>query len=109
MSKTPGWQGTDNMINCFERNDLLGVNVLRLQETNPGLWKARVKQVLKRDNYVCHYCGKRGGILEVDHVIPFSRGGSDEIDNLTTSCRHCNRQKHDKTDEEFIEWRSSYE
>ena len=51
------------------------------------------KDILKRDNYTCAYCGKRGGILEIDHILPISRGGSDNKSNLVTSCRHCNRQK----------------
>jgi FKBP-type peptidyl-prolyl cis-trans isomerase (trigger factor) len=57
--------------------------------------------VFERDNYTCCYCGKRGGKLEVDHKIPVSKGGSDEIDNLATSCRLCNRQKKDKSIDEF--------
>lgn len=32
-------------------------------------------------------------MLEVDHIIPVSEGGSDEMDNLTTSCWECNRGK----------------
>lgn len=54
---------------------------------------------------ICQYCGKRGGILELDHIVPFSKGGSDDIDNLATSCRHCNRQKRDKSLEEFRRWK----
>jgi len=52
-------------------------------------------QVFKRDNFRCQYCGKESGevILEVDHVTPKSRGGSDNIGNLITACRECNRGK----------------
>ena len=77
----------------------------RLVERNSKLWKKISKDILKRDNYTCAYCGKRGGILEIDHILPISRGGSDNKSNLVTSCRHCNRQKKDKTVEEFIKWR----
>lgn len=54
-------------------------------------------QVLKRDNNTCQYCGSRPpfAVLEVDHKIPRSRGGTDDLDNLVTSCFNCNRGKRD--------------
>lgn len=68
-------------------------------------WRKIARYIFSRDDYICQYCGSVGGILEVDHIIPFSKGGSDDIDNLTTSCRRCNRQKKDKPVEEFLKWR----
>ncbi len=52
-------------------------------------------KVLRRDNYTCQYCGARTGEawLEIDHIIPVSYGGDNNIDNLITACRHCNRKK----------------
>lgn len=52
-------------------------------------------EVFKRDLFVCQYCGQRppAVILEVDHVIPISEGGSDDIHNLLTACFDCNRGK----------------
>ena len=52
-------------------------------------------KVLKRDKYVCQYCGACGPKVEVevDHKIPVSRGGTDDIDNLITACFKCNRGK----------------
>jgi len=41
----------------------------------------------------CAECGSRDG-LEIDHVIPLSRGGTDTIDNITLLCRECHREKH---------------
>jgi hypothetical protein len=67
-------------------------------------WKLIRERVFARDDYTCHYCGRRGLRLECDHVIPVSRGGSNEDDNLVASCFRCNRAKHDKTADE---WRSS--
>ena len=57
--------------------------------------------VFRRDKYVCQYCGACGpGVeLEVDHVIPVSKGGTDNIDNLKTSCFNCNRGKGDNLKE----------
>mgnify|MGYP001607193856 CR=1 FL=1 len=54
-------------------------------------------QILKRDGFSCVYCGAGGGqiTLEVDHIVPHSRGGLDTEDNLATSCRTCNGGKRD--------------
>ena len=51
--------------------------------------------VLKRDNYKCRLCGNSGVPLEVDHIVPAARGGSDALDNLQTLCVPCNRGKRD--------------
>jgi len=52
-------------------------------------------EVFKKHNFTCQYCGRRTPevILEIDHIIPKSRGGTDDIDNLTVSCFECNRGK----------------
>ena len=47
--------------------------------------------VLKRDNYMCSYCGGPGDT--VDHIIPKSRGGRSVWINVTTSCEECNYKK----------------
>jgi CRISPR/Cas system Type II protein with McrA/HNH and RuvC-like nuclease domain len=65
------------------------------------------KQIFIRDNYTCNYCKVVGGILEIDHIIPYSKGGSNDINNLTTACRKCNRQKKDKSVEEFLIWKEN--
>lgn len=51
--------------------------------------------IFKRDLFTCQYCGKNppSVVLEIDHIIPVSKGGSNEIDNLLTSCFECNRGK----------------
>ena len=52
-------------------------------------------EVLKRDSFTCVYCGKNPSqeVLEVDHVIPVSKGGKNTTENLVTSCFSCNRGK----------------
>ena len=52
--------------------------------------------ILKRDKFTCQYCGKTpqdGTILDVDHIIPFSKGGKSIPINLITSCSDCNKGK----------------
>mgnify|MGYP003655909901 CR=1 FL=1 len=53
-------------------------------------------KTFERDEYTCQYCGKSvedGVKLEVDHILPVSRGGSNISLNLVTSCFSCNRGK----------------
>lgn len=52
-------------------------------------------EVFKRDKFVCQYCGRMAPdvILEVDHIVPVAEGGTNEMLNLITSCRDCNRGK----------------
>jgi len=49
----------------------------------------------------CAYCGKKNVPLEVEHIVPKSRGGSDRVSNLTIACHECNQKKGDLTAEEF--------
>ena len=55
-------------------------------------------EVFKRDKFTCQYCGRMAPdvILEVDHIKPVSKGGTNNILNLITSCRDCNRGKGNK-------------
>ena len=49
----------------------------------------------------CAYCGKRDVPLEIEHIVPESRGGSDRVSNLTIACHDCNQEKGKKTAAEF--------
>lgn len=55
-------------------------------------------EVFKRDGFACAYCGQKppAVVLEVDHIEPKSKGGSDEMGNLLTACFDCNRGKSDR-------------
>lgn len=71
--------------------------------------RARIRDALReRDGCHCAYCGvalveddpMRGESL--DHLVPRSRGGSDDLENLALSCRSCNSQKGTRTAHEFV-------
>lgn len=51
--------------------------------------------VLRRDNFQCRYCGRPSPdvTLHLDHVRPYSSGGTDTEDNLVTACQDCNYGK----------------
>lgn len=70
------------------------------RETKPGPKRAWILPevrwaVFERDDFRCQGCGSRR-FLEVDHVIPLSQGGMDELPNMQTLCRGCNRGKGTK-------------
>ena len=49
--------------------------------------------VLHRDGFRCRYCGARasdGASLHIDHIVPVSRGGTDDEENLCCACSDCN-------------------
>lgn len=50
-------------------------------------------QIYARDAFKCRYCGASGVPLALDHLIPVLRGGTNEPDNLITSCQSCNSRK----------------
>ncbi|MEC4881196.1 MAG: HNH endonuclease [Scytonema sp. PMC 1070.18] len=51
--------------------------------------------VFHRDSYKCVFCGRNSHKvqLEVDHILPFAKGGSNDLSNLQTLCIDCNRGK----------------
>jgi len=51
------------------------------------------REVFRRDNYTCQYCGKRDGGLTVDHVMPRYLGGQHIWTNVVAACPACNHHK----------------
>jgi hypothetical protein len=66
--------------------------------TRQALSKRIRFEVFKRDRFTCQYCGGRPPdvLLQVDHIVAVGQGGSNEPDNLATSCVACNAGKSDK-------------
>lgn len=50
----------------------------------------------------CAYCGAEGVPLEIEHIKPRSKGGSDRVSNLTLSCKPCNQKKGNQPIEDFL-------
>ncbi len=58
------------------------------------------KNIFRRDNFTCQYCGRTDRPLTIDHMVPRSKGGEDTWENLITACSHCNTMKGSRTPQE---------
>ncbi len=80
-------------------------SVIRLTEFRKIPHQTRAlsrKNILMRDRYTCQFCGRvlPASELTLDHVIPRSRGGHTDWDNLVACCHNCNNRKGDRLPEE---------
>lgn len=87
-------------------------NTCREEYNNATVWNrgrdAYSLRILYRDNFTCQDCGEfhafinnfdmpvpiDDGQLEVHHILPVSKGGSDEQQNLITLCKKCHKKRH---------------
>lgn len=51
------------------------------------------REVFRRDNYTCQYCGRRNNPLTVDHILPKHLGGQHVWTNVVAACPGCNHRK----------------
>lgn len=85
------------------------IKTLRRQKVRTGL-KITHEELAERDNFVCHICGETVDMslprtsklgATIDHVVPITRGGRDELDNLKLAHWVCNVRKNNKLMEEL--------
>lgn len=78
------------------------LHLLRYERTPRVTVRLTRRNLMFRDAHQCQYCGKRPPLkeLNIDHVLPRSRGGMDSWENLVTACRPCNLRKGWRTPEE---------
>jgi hypothetical protein len=63
--------------------------------------RTKVIAVMKKSDSRCVNCGSDQD-LQIDHIVPHSRGGTNGLDNLQMLCRDCNLSKGAKTMEEWL-------
>ena len=91
--RSPRWKGG---INTYERKLYLNGRRRVLKKGNGGFHTQGEWENLKAQyNWTCPCCHKSEIeiILTEDHIIPLSKGGSDNIENIQPLCRHCNSVK----------------
>jgi 5-methylcytosine-specific restriction endonuclease McrA len=52
--------------------------------------------VAVRDQGLCQHCGTSAGPMQYDHVIPYSMGGDNSVENIQLLCRRCNAAKSNR-------------
>ena len=76
----------------------------RIRPTKRVSWpKGLKRELMRRQDNTCVYCGHRrtARTLDIDHILPAVRGGSNDVSNLQVICRPCNQRKGMQTDKEF--------
>ncbi len=83
----------------------LGVETLEETRNFASLHPAKLmtrEYLLEKWGRNCVYCGKSDRPLQVEHIKPKSKGGSDRVSNLTLACECCNQKKSDQSLSEFL-------
>ena len=102
-SSSPACDG-DDVITVVD-GALRVPRIVRLRRYS-RVWRPHVRlsrrNLMLRDGFVCQYCGRRRPTreLDIDHVLPRSRGGEYSWSNLVTACQPCNRRKGRRTPQE---------
>lgn len=89
--------------NCkFDSQLMQNPNISGVEYQQGTLMGYEIREyLLEKFHHKCAYCGKEGVPLEIEHIIPKSRGGTNRISNLTIACHECNQKKNNKTAKEF--------
>jgi 5-methylcytosine-specific restriction endonuclease McrA len=81
----------------LQNPDISGVAYQRGELAGMEIWE----YVLLKFGHHCVYCHKTTAPLELEHLLPRTRGGSNRISNLAPACHRCNQNKGTKTAAEF--------
>jgi 5-methylcytosine-specific restriction endonuclease McrA len=89
-------------VASFDTQKMQNPEISSIEYQQGELQGYEVKEyLLEKWGRKCVYCGKTNIPLEVEHIVPKSRGGTNRVSNLTISCHKCNQKKGNKTAQEF--------
>jgi ATP adenylyltransferase len=88
-----------------------GDSIFSHRRKSPGYISGTKRyEIMKQAKFRCELCGisAEEKALEVDHIVPRSKGGSDEMDNLQSLCYSCNAEKSNRDDTDFRDIKQIY-
>jgi len=84
-------------VASFDIQKLQNLNITGVEYQQGTLFGYTIRNyLLEKWNHRCVYCKKTNIPLEIDHIVPRSRSGTDRVDNLTIACKNCNLKKSNK-------------
>ena len=87
----------------FDTQKLDNPEISGVEYQQGTLYQYEVREyLLEKFNRTCAYCGVKDVPLEVEHIKPKSKGGSNRVSNLTTACVSCNQAKSNQDIKEFL-------
>jgi 5-methylcytosine-specific restriction endonuclease McrA len=95
--------GISTMLHRFDTQALQHPEISGTEYQQGTLFGYEVREyLLEKWGRGCAYCDATGLPLEIDHIHPRSKGGSDRVSNLTLACRPCNQSKGQRDVAEFL-------
>ncbi|MDJ0675492.1 MAG: RNA-guided endonuclease IscB [Calothrix sp. MO_167.B42] len=82
------------------------INGIEYQQGDLQGYEVR-EYLLEKWNRECSYCGKKDIPLQIEHIEPKSKGGSNRVSNLCLACEKCNQEKGNKPVEYFLKDKST--
>ncbi|BBM84012.1 HNH endonuclease [Candidatus Uabimicrobium amorphum] len=89
--------------NRFDTQKLQNPEISGVEYQQGTLFGYEIREyLLYKWNHQCVYCDAKNVALEIDHIHPRSKGGSNRVSNLTISCRKCNENKGNSDIHDFL-------
>jgi 5-methylcytosine-specific restriction endonuclease McrA len=92
-----------HQLHRFDTQKLENPEISGVEYQQGELFGYEVREyLLEKWGRKCAYCGKEDVPLQIEHIVPKSKGGSDRVSNLTLACDPCNQAKGNQSASEFL-------